>query len=146
MSGRHRRPGDPYDVGYGKPPKKTRFKKGLSGNPNGRPRKKPDLYAELTRVLRDTVTVTIDGEPERITVQQALLLRLRDEALRGEVRAVKLLQKVVDAIPDSGGEYDHIQLEMVLFRAKEVLRLMMEELEREKANHNSEPTEAGNGE
>ncbi len=146
MSGRHRRPGDPYDVGYGKPPKKTRFKKGLSGNPNGRPRKKPDLYAELTRVLRDTVTVTIDGEPERVTVQQALLLRLRDEALRGEVWAVKLLQKVVDAIPDSGGEYDHIDRQVGLFRAKEVLRLMVEESEHEKANHNSEPTEAGNGE
>ena len=28
----------PYDVGYGKPPKKTRFKKGHSGNPSGRPK------------------------------------------------------------------------------------------------------------
>jgi hypothetical protein len=28
----------PYDVGYGKPPAHTRFKKGVSGNPAGRPR------------------------------------------------------------------------------------------------------------
>ena len=26
-----------HDVGYGKPPKKHRFKKGQSGNPAGRP-------------------------------------------------------------------------------------------------------------
>jgi hypothetical protein len=46
-----RRPGDPYEVGFGKPPKQTRFKKGRSGNPRGRPRKRPDLYSELTKVL-----------------------------------------------------------------------------------------------
>ena len=28
---------DRYEVGYGKPPKNTRFKKGMSGNPGGRP-------------------------------------------------------------------------------------------------------------
>ena len=69
MNGR-RRPGDPYEVGYGKPPKKTQFKRGRSGNPNGRPRKKPDLYSELTKVLHENVTVTIDGESKRLTVQQ----------------------------------------------------------------------------
>jgi len=38
MTGRQRRRGEPYDVGYGKPPKQSRFKKGHSGNPYGRPR------------------------------------------------------------------------------------------------------------
>ena len=28
----------PYEVGYGKPPKATRFKPGKSGNPGGRPK------------------------------------------------------------------------------------------------------------
>ena len=38
-----RSPGEGYDVGYGKPPKQTRFAKGQSGNPRGRPRKpKPE--------------------------------------------------------------------------------------------------------
>jgi hypothetical protein len=28
---------DSYEVGYGKPPRSTQFKKGVSGNPKGRP-------------------------------------------------------------------------------------------------------------
>lgn len=145
MSGRKRRPGDPYDVGRGKPPKKTQFPKGVSGNPNGRPPKKPDLYTELTAVLNEKVTVTIEGEPQRVTVQRALLLRLRDQALRGEIWAGKLLQKVVDAIPDSGGEFDHIEHQMMLFRPKALLMLMVEDAEREKAGQNPEPMGDDNG-
>jgi hypothetical protein len=35
-----------YEIGYGKPPKHTQFKKGRSGNPNGRSRglRGPSLY------------------------------------------------------------------------------------------------------
>lgn len=142
MSGRQRRPGDPYEVGYAKPPKKTQFKKGLSGNPNGRPHKKPDLYSELSRVLRESVTVTIKGEQQRVTVQQALLLRLRDEALRGQVWAGKLLQKVVEAIPDSGG---HFEMEFDYSGLSELFDRASEESERKKANQSPEPKEAGNG-
>ena len=145
MTGRRRRPGDPYEVGYARPPQHTRFKRGLSGNPFGRPPKKPDFYTELTRVLHDTVTITVEDEPQQVTVQQALLLRLRDEALRGEVWAGKLLQKVVDAIPDSGSLYDDIEREVQLFKALKALELMVEESKREKANQTPDPTEAGDG-
>jgi Family of unknown function (DUF5681) len=113
MKKKERRPGDPYEVGFGRPPKRTQFKKGRSGNPKGRPRKKPDVYSELTKVLREKVTVTIDGQPEKVTVQQALLLRLRDQALRGELWAEKLLQKVVGALPESGSEHDHVDMRAV---------------------------------
>ena len=145
MTGRRRRPGDPYEVGYARPPQHTRFKRGLSGNPFGRPPKKPDFYTELTRVLHDTVTIIVEGEPQQVTVQQALLLRLRDEALRGEVWAGKLLQKVVDATPDGGSLYDHIEREVHMFKALWSLRLIVDESKREKANQPPDPTEAGDG-
>lgn len=142
MGKKQRRPGDPYDVGFGKPPKRTRFPKGRSGNPNGRPRKKPDLYVELTKVLRENVTVTVDGQREMVTVQQALLLRLRDQALRGEVWAEKLLQKIVGAMPESVSIYDHIEKQMLLFRTLELLRMMSEESGPEKSDTAPDATEA----
>ncbi len=140
-----RRPGDPYEVGYGKTPKHTRFKRGRSGNPYGRPPKKPDLYSELTKVLRGKVTLTQDGQPEEATVQQALLLRLRDEALRGELWAVKLVQDVMEAMPDHGGVYDRIDREVGLFRAMELLALIAEKSDRENADQNPDQMETDIG-
>ena len=126
MTGKkERRPGDPYEVGFAKPPKRTQFKKGRSGNPYGRPRKKPDLYGELTKVLREKVTV--EGEQEKVTVQYALLLRLRDEALRGELWAQKLLQKVVGALPERGSESDYIEMQLQHFRIQALFNLVFEE-------------------
>jgi hypothetical protein len=146
MTRQHRNPGDPYNVGFGKPPKKTQFKKGRSGNPYGRPRKKPDLYLELTKVLQEKVNVTMDGQPEKVTVQEALLLRLRDQALQGEIWAGKLLQKVVEAIPDSLSEYDQVKKRMGLFRVGVLYQLMLDELAREKSAAAANSVETTNGE
>jgi len=52
-----------YEVGRGKPPVHTRFKKGQSGNPRG-PRPK-NLPALLVEALNEKVVVTIDGERAR---------------------------------------------------------------------------------
>ena len=101
-------------MGFGKPPKRTRFKKGRSGNPKGRPPRKPDVYSELTKVLRENVTITVEAQPEKVTVQQALLLRLRDQALRGELWAGRLLQKVVAALPESGSENDYVDVRTIV--------------------------------
>jgi len=72
----------------------------------------------------------------------ALLLRLRGEALQGQVWAGKLLQKVVDAIPDSGG---HFEMELDYSGLSELFDRASEESDRKKANQIPEPKEAGNG-
>ena len=127
MGKTERSPGDPYEVGFGKPPKQTQFRRGRSGNPYGRPPKKPDLHGELTKVLRENVTITIDGQPEKVTVQQALLLRLRDQALRGELWAQKLLQKVLGALPERGTEDDYIERQLEQFRFQALINLVFSE-------------------
>ena len=35
-----------YEVGYGKPPKHARFKKGFAANPKGRPKRQPPNVGE----------------------------------------------------------------------------------------------------
>lgn len=122
----HRR-GDPYEVGYTKPPKRTRFQKGQSGNPSGRPKKLPDPYTELMAVLLEKVTVTVDGEPETVTVQQALLMRLRDQAVKGKPWAGKLLLKILREMPPENYRSSAIEQELRLFRAEKRLELILED-------------------
>jgi hypothetical protein len=146
MAKKERRPGDPYEVGFGKPPQRTRFKKGRSGNPNGRPREKPDLYSELAKVLRDNVAITLEGQSVKVTVQQALLFRLRDQALKGEIWAEKLLQKVIRALPESVSGYDDIERQFSTFGAAAMFDFFAGGPIREEPDAAPDATEAPNAE
>src|SRR3954447_20628386 len=79
-------------VGYGLPPKATRFAKGTSGNPSGRPRGSRDLRADLQDELAELISVNDEaGRAQRITKQRALVKAIVQKALRGDVRAVNTL-------------------------------------------------------
>jgi hypothetical protein len=78
-----------YEVGRGKPPVHTRFKKGQSGNPRG-PRPK-NLPALLVDPLNEKVVVTIDGERREITKREAVSTQLVNESTRANLRATKML-------------------------------------------------------
>ena len=78
-----------YEVGRGKPPVHSRFKKGQSGNPRG-PRPK-NLPALLVDALNEKVVVTIDGERREITKREAVATQLVNESTRANLRATKML-------------------------------------------------------
>src|SRR5580700_2307294 len=50
-----------YEVGYGKPPRPTRFKRGQSGNPRGRSSGAKNLKTLLSDALNERVTVSKNG-------------------------------------------------------------------------------------
>lgn len=84
-----------YEIGYGKPPKDTRFKKGQSGNPAGRRKKEqkpPDrsLAAMLKRIGEREIQ--IGGET--FTLLELELLALHKKAARGDVAASKHLARM----------------------------------------------------
>lgn len=83
----------PFISGYMKPPEQHRFKKGTSGNPKGRPKAPETPYTALQKVLERKVSLTGDGR--KITIREALLLRLRDLAHGGDRRAVALQQCIL---------------------------------------------------
>src|SRR5258707_14185668 len=56
-----------YEVGYRKPPGHTRFKKGQSGNPKGRPAGAKNLSTLLSEALNEPVVVTENGGHNKIT-------------------------------------------------------------------------------
>ena len=59
---KHQRRAEPgsYEVGYGKPPKHTQFKKGQSGNPKGRP-KQVQAHMPVGRIIRHSLSEEVQG-------------------------------------------------------------------------------------
>lgn len=60
-----------------------KFKKGQSGNPNGRPKKIPELH--------DLVNDVLGEEKEGVTAAKAIVSALRAKATKGDIRAAELL-------------------------------------------------------
>ncbi len=81
-------------VGYMSPPEHTRFKKGKSGNPKGRPKKQEDIYTLLQRVLKRKVTVK-DAD-RQMPIREALIRKLRELALSGDQRAINLQRRILE--------------------------------------------------
>lgn len=80
-------------VGYRSPPEHTRFEKGKSGNPRGRPRKREDLNSILERVL--THKVGIKDNARKIPIRDALIWKLRELALQGDKQALALQRRIL---------------------------------------------------
>ena len=87
-----------------------RFQKGHSGNPKGRPRKQ-SAPRDATRsafeiVFEKRVTVTQGGVDRELSVEEALQLRIYQDALAGKRRALRTVLKMIakrdKAIADSG--------------------------------------------
>jgi len=80
-----------YEVGYGKPPCETRFQKGQSGNPRGRPCGAKNLKTRVREALKEPVLVTENGRRRKVTKGEAIITQLVNRAANADLRAVKIL-------------------------------------------------------
>ena len=84
-----------YEVGYGKPPARTRFKKGQSGNPRGRPKGTKNLKTDLLEELQEHIPVREGNREYRLSKQRALLKSLTAKAIKGDARAANVVLNLV---------------------------------------------------
>lgn len=95
-----------YKVGYRKPPLATRFPRGTSGNPLGRPtsrRGTVTLVGAMRELLMSNVTVVVDGRRRRMLRVEALADALVTNAIAGNASAARLVLDLAHRVvpPDS---------------------------------------------
>jgi Family of unknown function (DUF5681) len=96
-----------YEVGYGKPPVHTRFQKGQSGNPKGRPRGRKNLSSLLNEALNGWVIVVENGRRKKITKREAIITQLVNKSAAADLKATQIviaLLQEVEAQTDGSAE------------------------------------------
>jgi hypothetical protein len=83
-----------YDVGYGKPPAHSRFKKGQSGNPKGKKKGSKTFSGIVSRALHEKVPVRTARGTKKITKLEALVHTTINSALKGDAKAVDQILKI----------------------------------------------------
>ena len=82
---------DDFKIGYKRPPRHSRFQPGKSGNPRGRQKSVRNLGSDVKRTLETPVRLNERGKAKRVSTQEAVLLRLREKALKGDGRSLDRL-------------------------------------------------------
>jgi Family of unknown function (DUF5681) len=121
-----------YEVGYGKPPRQTRFRKGQSGNPRGRSPGTKNLKTLLNDALNEPVIVTENGGHRQITKRQAIITQLVNRSATADLRAIKIL---LDMLRDVEGQTESAAPEASAFseadeKVLEQLRARFSKLEK----------------
>jgi len=102
------RPG--YEVGYGKPPEATQFRKGKSGNPRGRPKGSKNTLPALNEermkaiILEEayrSITVRDGARNISVPIARAVLRSLAVNAVKGQHRSQRLFAELLSAVETS---------------------------------------------
>jgi Family of unknown function (DUF5681) len=93
---------DDQNVGYRRPPTHTRFRSGVSGNPSGRPKRRPTFRAVLLDEL--AAPTAAGGAEPTVSKLQALVRTLVAAAISGDARAQALLLAAITRIGEADEE------------------------------------------
>lgn len=83
------------NVGYKRPPTHSRFAKGESGNPAGRP-KGTRKSNSLSDIIHTMVSVNVDGVSRKMPLNEATVMRLFQSALNGNTAAARLVLQLIE--------------------------------------------------
>jgi hypothetical protein len=94
-----------YEIGRGRPPKATQWKKGQSANPGGRSSPRSIGVAEtIDKLLLTLVRVTVNGDSKRVAVLKVILEQLWNKGIAGDRRARAVFFRWLELAPQVANE------------------------------------------
>src|ERR1700681_1687723 len=99
-----------HEAGYGKPPKATRFRKGRSGNPKGRPRGDENLLSVFKRMVTKRIKIREGDKWRSITMADAIILQNCKAALQKDQIAMSNILRLAE---ESGELVDRTDVKQV---------------------------------
>ena len=115
-----------YEVGYRKPPKKHRFKKGRSGNVRGRPKGTRNFKTDLREELDEMITIREGDKTKHISKQRAFIKSLVADGMKGKSRSTTPL---ISLVLRFFGLDDTTQPEQLTREEKEIMKRLLQDLE-----------------
>lgn len=91
--------GGTYEVGYRKPPKETRFKKGESGNSSGRPKKPAqslDLGLILEAIENEEILVVDNGKRKPMKKAEVHFRQIFMKAIKADMKTARLVVNMAE--------------------------------------------------
>jgi hypothetical protein len=85
----------PYEIGYCKPPKHTRFKPGQSGHPSGRPRGQLNFKTAVKEALKEKITIREGDRTRTVSKMDAIIQVTFNKALKGDARGLVAFLQLV---------------------------------------------------
>jgi hypothetical protein len=86
-------PPDDDKVGYGRPPRKNRWKKNQSGNPRKKTKRIESIVDMVDRLLLSRVKLSVNGEVKNVPAVEAIVSQLQLKEMSGNPRASRILLK-----------------------------------------------------
>jgi hypothetical protein len=128
---RRKRAGDEdgdYEVGFGKPPKHSQFKPGVSGYPKGRPKWKDRgmLTEMIGKELYRPIRITQNGETSTLPALQVALRRLVRMGAEGNTKSVESMLKIALSHSETLVEFENDRISKMTAeeRASRVVELL----------------------
>lgn len=93
-----------YEVGFRRPPKKTQFKPGESGNKRGRPKGNKNFKTDFLEEFQERIVIREGDRSKKVTKQRAYVKKIYNDSMKGNTRSASLVMSAIGRYLDPGAQ------------------------------------------